>query len=255
MDIPEHSSILAALSLQRKPIGTAEVTVMISGGFRSTCEALAPAFEKATGCRLLMVPGPSMGTTHDAIPLRLARGEPADVLIMVGTALDDLLKRGDAVAGSKADVALSPIGMAVRARSAVPDIGTADKLRQVLLHAKSIAYSDSASGAYVEHILFQKLGIEKEIRDKAHKINATPVGEIVAQGKAELGFQEVAELLPVPGITFAGPLPADVQLLTMFSAAVAKRSRQPELATDFVAYLASPETYPVLKQKGLKAPR
>lgn len=254
MDLTESPSILTAPSLRRESAGQAEVTVMISGGFKSTYEALAPAFEKATGSRLVMVPGPSMGATHDAIPLRLARGEPADVLVMVGAALDDLLKRGDAASGSKVDVALSPIGMAVRAGSAVPDISTVDKLRHVLLHAGSVAYSDSASGAYIEGVLFKKLGIEKEMRGKAHKIAATPVGEVIAQGKAEIGFQETAELLPIPGIAFAGRLPAGIQLLTMFSAAVATKAKHPKLAHELVEYLASPEVYPVLEQKGLQAP-
>lgn len=254
MDSTGTPSIPAAPAPRREPADQAEVTVMISGGFKSTYQALAPAFEKATGSWLVMVPGPSMGTTHDAIPLRLARGEPADVLVMVGAALDDLLKRGDAAAGSKVDVALSPIGMAVRAGSAVPDISTADRLRHVLLHAGSVAYSDSASGAYVAGTLFKKLGIEKEMEGKAHKIAATPVGEVIAQGKVEIGFQEVAELLPIPGIAFAGRLPAGLQLLTMFSAAVATKARHPKLAHDLIGYLASPEMHPVLRQKGLEAP-
>lgn len=247
--------MLTALAAAPVHAQAADVVVMISGGFKSTYEAVSPAFEQKTGSRLVMVPGPSEGTTHDAIPKRLARGEPDDVLVMVGTALDELVKQGQTVPSSEVNIALSPIGMAVRAGSPVPDISTVAKLRQVLLDAKSVAYSDSASGVYIESTLFKKLRIEQQMRGKAHKIQATPVGEIVAQGKAEIGFQEVAELLPVEGIAFAGRLPAEVELYTRYSAAVAKRSKQPELAKQLVQYIASPDIQPTLEKMGLQRPQ
>ena len=248
-------SILTLLASLPGHAQAAEVIVMISGGFKSTYEALSPAFEKASSSRLVTVPGPSEGATADTIPHRLARGEPDDVLVMVGTALDELVKAGETVPGSEIDVALSPIGMAVRAGSPAPDISTVAKLRQVLLDAKSVAYSDSASGVYIQGTLFSKLGIEPQMAGKAHKVAATPVGEIVARGEAEVGFQEVAELLPVKGITFAGRLPQEVELLTRYSAAVAKRSKQPELARRLVEYLASPGIQPTLERMGLQPPQ
>lgn len=250
-----YAPILAAVTCLPGHAQAADVIVMISGGFKSTYEALSPAFEKQTGSRLVTVPGPSEGATHDTIPHRLARGEPDDVLVMVGSAFDTLVKQGETVPGSEAHIALSPIGMAVRAGSAVPDISTVAKLRQTLLDAKSVAYSDSASGVYIQGTLFKKLGIEQQMQGKAHKIQATPVGEIVAQEKAEMGFQEVAELLPVQGITFAGRLPDDVQLLTPYAAAVAKRSKQPDLARQLVQYIASPEVQPTLEKMGLEPPK
>ena len=109
------------------------------------------------------------------------------------------------------DLALSPIGVAVRAGDPVPDISTPDKLRDVLLAAKSVAYSDSASGVYIRDELFKRLGIEDQMQGRARMIPATPVGEIVARGEAEIGFQQEAELLPVSGITVVGLLPAAVQ--------------------------------------------
>ena len=154
-------------------------------------------------------------------------------------------------AGSKVDVALSPIGMAVRAGAPVPDIGTVDKLRQVLLSARSVAYSDSASGVYIERELFRKLGIEAQMAGKAHMIPATPVGEIVAKGEAEIGFQQVAELLPVPGISFAGRLPDEVQDVTVYSAGVATASVHPDAGRKLIQYLASPDARPVLDRMGL----
>jgi molybdate transport system substrate-binding protein len=232
----------------------ADVTVMISGGFLSSYQALVPGFEHETGDHVVTLPGPSMGTTANAIPVRLARGEPDDVLIMVGYALDGLIKDGRAVPGSKVDLALSPIGMAVRAGAPVPDISTVDKLRAVLLAAKSVAYSDSASGVYIEKELFAKLGIADRMKGKTQMIPATPVGEIVAKGDAELGFQQVAELLPVPGITFAGRLPAEVQSVTVFSAGLATKARQPEEGRRLIRYLVSAEAAPVLVKMGLQPP-
>ena len=247
-------ALLAAAFLLPAAAQAEDVTVMISGGFMSSLKDLAPGFEKASGDHVVVVPGPSMGTTANAIPQRLARGEPDDVLIMVGYALDGLIKDGRAQAGSKVDVALSPIGMAVKAGSPVPDISTVDKLRAVLLAAKSIAYSDSASGVYIQNEMFKKLGIEDQVRGKARMIPATPVGEIVAKGEAELGFQQVTELLPVPGITFAGRLPAEVQDVTVYSAGLARGAKDEAGGRALIQYLASPAAAPVIEKNGLQPP-
>ncbi len=250
----KRSVLLATALFWPGLVHAADITVMISGGALSTYQALVPPFEIATGNHVMTIQGPSMGTTSNAIPVRLARGEPDDVLIMVGYALDGLIKDGRAVAGSRVDVAISPIGMSVRAGTPVPDISTVDKLRQVLLAAKLVAYSDSASGVYIQAEMFKKLGIEEQMRGKAHMIPATPVGEIVAKGEAELGFQQVAELLPVPGITFAGPLPPEVQQMTVYAAGIATGSKEPVAAKALIDYLASPAALPVLTKMGLMPP-
>src|SRR5271155_3891814 len=192
----------------------AEVRVMISGGLTAAFNALVPEFERATGNKVLIAYGPSMGTTVNAIPVRLDRGEPADVLIMVGYALEDLVKQGKVVAGSKVDLVKSPIGIALKSGTPKPDISSADAVKRALLAAKTIAYSDSASGVYVSTEMFDKLGIAAEMKDKARKIPATPVAEIVARGEAELGFQQISELKPIPGIDIVGPLPDDLQKIT-----------------------------------------
>ena len=242
---------LAAMLLPAAGARAEDVTVMISGGFKSTYQALLPGFEAASGDRVATLPGPSMGTTRDAIPQRLARGEPDDVLIMVGSALDALIADGKAVPGSKVDLALSPIGMAVKAGAPVPDIGTVDKLRAALLAARSVAYSDIASGVYIRDELFGRLGIAAEMAGKARMIPATPVAEIVARGEADLGFQQVAELLPVPGIAFAGRLPAAVQRNTVFSAGLSTAARHPAAGRALIAYMASPAAGPVMARMGL----
>ena len=250
-----EAPILDTLRARPRQTTAPELVVMISGGFRSSYQALAPRFEEAAGVELTMDPGPSEGKTHDAIPARLDRGEPADVLIMVGTALQELDQKGEIVPGSTVNLALSPIGAAVKEGAPVPDVGTVDTFKEALLNAKSIAYSDSASGDYLKNTLFKKLGVEKEMSGKAKQIPATPVGEIVAKGQAELGFQEVAELLPVQGITFVGRLPSEIQKLTMFAGAVAKRSKNAGLAKDLLTYLSSSNVLETLREEGLDPPR
>src|SRR6202167_5648936 len=191
---------IAAALLLAGSAGADEVRVMISGGLTAAYQALVPEFERFTGNKVITAYGPSMGTTANAIPVRLERGEPADVLILVGYALGDLIKQGKVVADSRVDLVKSPIGIAVRSGAPKPDISTADAVRRALLAAKSIAYSDSASGVYVSTEMFQRLGIADAIKDKARKIPAEPVAGVVARGDAEIGFQQISEMLPVPGI-------------------------------------------------------
>jgi molybdate transport system substrate-binding protein len=169
-----------------------------------------------------------MGTTVNAIPVRLERGEPADVLIMVGYALKDLADKGKVMPGSSVDLVKSPIGIAVKAGTPRPDISSADAVKRALLAAKTIAYSDSASGVYVSTEMFQKLGITEEMKDKAKKIPATPVAEIVAHGEAEIGFQQISELKVVAGVDIVGPLPEELQRITVFSAGIAAVSKEPD---------------------------
>jgi len=231
--------------------GAAEVRVMISGGLTAAYKALVPEFERATGHKVLTAYGPSMGTTTNAIPVRLERGEPADVLIMVGYALEDLAKNGKVIAGSSVDLVKSPIGVAVKSGAPKPDISTADAVKRALLAAKTIAYSDSASGVYVSTEMFDKLGIKEAMQGKARKIPATPVGEIVAHGDAEIGFQQMSELKPVEGIDIIGPLPDELQKITIFSAGIANASKEPDAGKALIKFLASPNARGELIKSGM----
>ena len=233
------------------PASAAEVRVMISGGLSAAYNALVPEFERATGNKVITAYGPSMGTTQNAIPMRLERGEPADVLILVGYALGDLIKKGKVVADSRVDLVNSKIGVAVKAGAPKPDISSADAIKRALLAAKTVAYSDSASGVYVSTEMFDKLGIAAEMKDKAKKIPATPVAEIVARGEAEIGFQQISELKPVPGIEIVGPLPDDLQKVTVFSAGIASVSKEPEAGQALIKYLASPAARKTIIDSGL----
>jgi molybdate transport system substrate-binding protein len=230
----------------------AEIRVMISGGLTAAYKELVPEFERLTGNKVLTAYGPSMGTTVNAIPVRLERGEPADVLIMVGYALGDLVKQGKVIADSRVDLVKSPIGIAVKAGAPKPDISSADTVKRALLAAKSIAYSDSASGVYVSTEMFQKLGIADAMKDKARKIPAPPVGEIVAGGEAEIGLQQISELKPVQGIDIVGPLPDDLQKITLFSAGIAAVSKEPDAGRALIKFLASPTASAVIVKSGME---
>ena len=206
---------------------SAEVTVMISGGFKAALEKLAPAWEKQTGNHLVVIPGPSMGKTPQAIPNRLARGEHADVVIMVGDALTSLEKAGRTQPDSRRELADSPIGVVVKAGA-------------TLLAAPSVAYSDSASGRYVSSTLFHTLGIDDAMQSKAQMVERIPVASEVAKGRYAIGFQQVSELLPVPGVTFVGELPDNLQYITRFAGAVTISADHPQEGKALLTYLASP---------------
>lgn len=254
MTITRHAAAGAVLAFAASllPASAAEVRVMNSGGFATAYKALAPGFEKASGDTLETAWGPSMGTTRDAIPVRLARGEKADVLIMVGAALDAMIADGRAVAGSKVDLARSKIGMVVRAGAVKPDIHDVAAFKQALLAAKSIAYSDSASGVYVGTELYQRLGITEAVAGKSRMIPADPVAGVVARGEAEIGFQQVSELLPVPGVDFVGTIPEEVQKVTLFSAGLAAGAPNPDGGQALIRYLAAPAACPAAQKSGLE---
>jgi molybdate transport system substrate-binding protein len=243
---------IAGVLMLASAASAAEVRVMISGGLTAAYKALVPDFERITGHKVLTAYGPSMGTTANAIPVRLERGEPADVLIMVGYALGDLVDKGKVIADSRVDLVKSPIGMAVKSGAPKPDISSVDALKRTLLAAKSIAYSDSASGVYISTEMFQKLGIADEMKDKARAIPAEPVGGVVARGDAEIGFQQISELKPVAGIDIVGQLPADVQKITVFSAGIASVSKEPEAGKALIRFLASPVARYIVVNSGME---
>lgn len=246
--------VLAALGLALA-VGVVHadpVEVMNSGGFSAAYKALKPKFEAASGHTLSTAWGPSMGKSPEAIPNRLARGEPADVVIMVGYALDALIKEGKVDPASRTALADSRIGMVVKAGAAKPDISTVDGLKAAMLNARSIAYSDSASGVYIERELLTKLGIEQAMKPKAHMIEKTPVAAVVARGDYELGFQQVSEILPVAGADFAGRLPEAVQSVTAFAAGIPVGARHPQAARELLRYLASPAARADIVASGLE---
>jgi molybdate transport system substrate-binding protein len=249
------SVVAAAIVLAAQTAVAADVRVMISSGFHGAYSELGPAFERATGNHLITTRGPSMGDSPEAIPARLVRGEAADVVILDGGAADELGKRGLVRADSKIELARSLIGMVVREGAAKPDISSVAALRNTLLSAKSIAYSDSGSGTYLSTTLFGKLGVADQIAAKSRKIRGPPSGEpvaaVVARGEAEIGFQQVAELIHTPGIAFAGALPAEVQPMFSFAGVLTKTAQEPDAARALLTFLSSREAAPAITKAGL----
>ncbi|CAJ0701573.1 substrate-binding domain-containing protein [Ralstonia mannitolilytica] len=245
------ATALLATSAATANVQAADLHVMTSGGFTAAYKLLGPKFASQTGNTLHTELGPSMGKSPEAIPNRLARGEPADAVIMVGYALDELIKQGKVIPDSRVELADSRIGMVVRKGAAKPDISSPEALRQALLHAKSIAYSDSASGVYIERELFRKLGIEAQVKAKAKMIPRIPVASVVASGDYEIGFQQVSELLPVQGVSFVGKIPEPLQSVTRFAAGIPVGAQHPKEAKALLDYLASPDVQAEVKSTGL----
>jgi molybdate transport system substrate-binding protein len=230
----------------------ADIQVITSGAFAEALKALVPEYEKQSPNKVIISYGSSMGAAPDSIPSRLARDEKFDVLILASPSLDGFIKSGAVQPGTRVDLVASVIGAAVRAGAPNPDISTVPALKQALLNAKSIAYSASASGTYLSTELFPKLGIAEQMSKTAKKIYSERVGTVVARGDAELGFQQVSELIPIPGIDFIGEIPAEVQQTVLFSAGITSNVANLSASRDLIAFLASPKAAPTIQKAGLK---
>jgi molybdate transport system substrate-binding protein len=224
--------------------------VVSSGAFAPACRVLAKQFEQATGVAIDTQTGPSIGDAPNAVPHRLARGEAIDVVVMAGPALADMIAAGYVT--ERLDLARVMIGVAVRAGAAVPDIATPEALRAALLAAGSIGHSVSVSGAYVRDTLFDRLGIAEAVRGKTRVVLGEPVGAAVARGDIELGFQQMSELKPIAGITVAGPLPAALRQVTVFSAGLVATSTRLEVGRGLMRFLASRDAAPAIIESGME---
>lgn len=234
------------------PVFAADIQVITSGAFAEALKALVPEYEKQSPNKVIISYGSSMGAAPDSIPSRLARDERFDVLILAAPALESFIKSGAVQPGSRVDLVASVIGAAVKAGAPKPDISTVPALKQALLNAKSVAYSASASGTYLSTELFPKLGIAEQMSKTAKKIYSERVGTVVARGDAELGFQQVSELIPISGIDFIGEIPPEVQQTVLFSAGITNNVANLNASRDLIAFLASPKAAPTIQKAGLK---
>jgi molybdate transport system substrate-binding protein len=225
----------------------AEIKVISTGSFKEALGELAPTFEKSSGHKVVAI---SAGTGE--IIERLSAGETLDIVIAPAPSIDDLIRQGLLVAGSRADVAKSGIGVAVRAGATRVDISSGEGLKKALLAARSIGLSSGVSGVYLTG-LFQKWGIADQVKSKIITLpGAPPVADAVVRGEAEIGFLQVSEWLPVKGIEFLGPLPADIQEITAISAGLNKAAGAPDAAKALVKFLMSPEAAPAKRKTGLE---
>ena len=237
---------LAALSAQ-----AAEIRVVTSGAFTEAYKKLVPIFEAASGHKVVSAFGASIGNAPDSIPSRFARGEKFDLVILSEGGLEALMKDGKLVPGSRVDLARSQIGVAVRKGTPKPDISTVEALKQTLLNAKSVAYSASASGTYLSTEMFPKLGIAEQMQKTAKKIYSERVGAVVARGDAELGFQQVSELIYFKELDFVGTLPEAVQQTIFFSSALVQGASDAEPAKQLVRFFTSPAVADIVRATGL----
>jgi molybdate transport system substrate-binding protein len=233
-------------------MNTTEIRIMTSGAFTAAYLALIPRLEQLTGKKLVTA-ATSIGTGENSIPTRLRRRESVDVVIVADTVLRGFIKEGLIVADSYTPLARSAIGMAMRKGAPKPDIGTVDALTSTLLQAQSIAYSASVSGEYLTNELLQRLGIADRVLPKCRRVEGGErVGAVIARGEAEIGFQQISELLPVPGIDHITPLPPEVQKLSIFSAGVAATTSDSDAARAVIAFLSSLDASESIKNSGLE---
>lgn len=237
----------AALILAAIPAAAAaQITVMTSGGFAAPLKAALPAFEKSSGIAVTVIQGKSQGAGPDTIAAQLDRGVAADLVILSREGLNDLIAQKKVVAATATDLAKTPLGLAVKAGAPKPDIGTVEAFKAALLRARAITYPSSTTGIWLSTTLFPQLGIAAEMAAKSSHAN---VAAVVA-GDAELAIQPVSELLHVPGADFVGLLPAQIQYVSIFSAAItAKGDSRARRLLDF---LASPAAQGAMRDAGME---
>lgn len=224
----------------------ADITVLATPGIKEAYVELAPLFEKAGKHKVTT----TWAGTADVMK-RMKAGEVFDAVILASDSLEDLIDTSRVMAGSRSDVARSLVGVGVKAGAPKPDISTTDAVKKALAAAKSVVISSGPSGVYL-NTLFDKLGVMAELKPK---LKVTPsgvaVGDWLAKGEGELGFQQVSELIHYPGVQFVGALPQDIQKVTVFSGGVPAASREPDAALAFLQFLAAPQHQAVLKKHGL----
>jgi molybdate transport system substrate-binding protein len=241
------TAVAACLVLNANLAGAAEVSVIASTAMREVLEALVPQFERASGHKV------SVSFLSGALlPVKIKEGAQADLVVTTPQTIDDLVNAGKVVAGTRVDFVRSSVGVAVRAGAAKPDIATPEAFKAALLAAKTVGYSQGPSGVHFMTVL-AKLGITDQVKAKG----VVPplgqrVGVLIAEGKAEIGVQQITELLQIPGIDFVGPLPQELQANIVYATATPTSAQEKEGAAALVKFLASESTVSVIKKLGLE---
>ena len=227
------------------------MNVLISGGFSRAYEQPVPEFERTCGIKVTTGSGASQGAGPQTIAGQLARGVPADVVILSREGLSELIAANRIIAGTDVDLARVPLGVAVRTGTPKPDVSTVEAIKQLLLKAKTIAVPESTSGIWLKTDLFPRLGIVEKIN-----IKATPRGthatEMVAEGGADVAVMPVSEILHATGVDFAGHLPPEIQFVQVFSAAVVAGSGDIDGATRLIEFLASARASEAIRKSGME---
>jgi molybdate transport system substrate-binding protein len=237
---PANAIVVAAALLMISLAAPAQLKVMTSGGFSGPYEKLLPEFERTTGIKVTTSSGSSQGTGPETIGAQLARGVPVDVVILSREGLAELIAAHRISVGSDADLARTPIGVAVRAGAAKPDVGTVAAFKRLVLNAKSVAVPASTSGIFLTKEILPRLGI-------ADKVNVK-----VASGEAEVGLLPVSEIVHAPGIELAGVIAEEIQLNQVFAAAIVAGSKELEAAKRLIAFLASERASATIRSSGME---
>lgn len=223
------------------------IKLFTTNSMHGVLDELLPRFERASGHKV--------SVSYDPARVMLARiqaGETADLAILGSSAMEELVKQGKIAAASRRVVARCGVGIGVRAGSPGPDIGSVEAFKRALLSAKSIAYTlEGASGIHFAGLI-ERLGIAEQVKAKAVTRSGGLIGELVAAGEAEIAVQQIPEILAVPGVDFAGPLPQELQMITVSAAGVFADSRQPAAAKELLEFLSTPAAARVFRAKGLE---
>ena len=231
---------------------TRQIKVITSGGFSTAFNILGPIFEEATGIEVITEYGSSLGGGPESIPVRLGRGESADVLIFNDAAFRDLAESGHLRRSTRRDLGRSIIGMSVRSGAPKPDISSPAAFVETLRAAESIGYSASVSGTYLSTDLFPRLGIWEEIQPKTQRVVTERVASVVARGEVEIGFQAVAEILSIEGADYVGPIPNELQQTSTFLAVIAEQATNSEDAERLIDFLSSEAVASIIESTGLR---
>jgi molybdate transport system substrate-binding protein len=246
--LPIRASCAIICLLALPPGGFAQLKVIISGGFSAPYRELIPEFERTSGIIVTTTSGGSQGTGPNTIEAQLDRGVPADVVILNKAGLADLMAHGKVVSGTEIDLAQTPLAMAVHSGAPKPDISTVESFKQTLLRAKSVTFTSSTTGIYLTTKLFPGLGIAEEMMRKS----TTDGVAAVARGDAEIAIQALSELLPVSGIDVVGTIPADVQNIAVFSAAVVTGSKEITTSKRLITFLSSTSATAAIRKSGME---
>ena len=244
-------ALAAACALVTTHIAHADdIKVIASGALHEIGLELIPQFEKSSGHKVSVT-----WTGTAKIKERIAAGEMFDLVIVGAPEVDKFIAEGKMVAGSRVDLAKSGVGVAVKAGAPKPDISSAEAVKKAMLAAKSVAYSTGPSGVYVQ-ALIEKLGIAGEMKAKSKRtVPGSRVGQYLAKGEAELGFQQISELIHEAGIDYLGPLPPDIQHYTNFSSGIGSGSKEQGAAKALQAFLSAPAVAGVIKKNGMDPSR
>jgi molybdate transport system substrate-binding protein len=236
------AGLLGMLVAGTAPAAAAEITVMASMGDVSGVRDLAPAFEKMTGHKVIVSFEPG-----NAMMQKINAGAPVDIATAAPEQIDQLIRQGKVVAGTRTDFAQAGVGIAVKAGAPKPDVSTVEAFKAAMLNAKSIGYSRILSGV-VAAMAMEKAGIADQVKAKTKLIEGVPVAEAVARGEVEIGLQQINVIIPVAGAEYIGPLPNALQDTIKFSAGLLAASPQPEVARAFLRFIVSPEAGPLLRK-------